>query len=430
MADVRPPRPGDSGHIHDVTTTERFDMALSDNGFSAIELGRVVRKRSATVIATAAIAAFGVLGAQGAAAETIKVANTSDSGNGSLRQAINLANHLPGSGLNRIVIEATGTIQLQSVLPVLSTAMTIQGPGAGHLSVDGSAVSQSPILRNDLKATLTGLSIVNGPTAIENNGVLSVARTRVSDNDGGIDSDGALSVADSRMVGNRDYGIQNYNARADVRRSTLRDNGTGILNIYEQANLGVAQSTLSTNGTGILNVLGTALIHRSTLSGNQVTAVENGLCFDGCVDGRVTVTQSTLSGNASAAVVIASTDPATTILRSTIVASSPSWGGCWDPDGGPASVVSAGFNLADDGSCNLTAPSDQPDTKPLLRPLANYGGPTETLALKAASPAIDAGMAGAVTTDQRGLPRIVDFPGVPTAVGDNSDVGAFELQSP
>jgi hypothetical protein len=40
-------------------------------------------------------------------------------------------------------------------------------------------------------------------------------------------------------------------------------------------------------------------------------------------------------------------------------------------------------------------------------------------------------LAGTTQTDQRGLPRIVDYPGVPKAVGgDNSDIGAFELQVP
>ena len=58
---------------------------------------------------------------------------------------------------------------------------------------------------------------------------------------------------------------------------------------------------------------------------------------------------------------------------------------------------------------------------PLLAPLGNYGGPTQTMALLPGSPAIDAGnnalIPAGVTTDQRGLPRIVN-----TVV----DIGAFE----
>jgi hypothetical protein len=62
---------------------------------------------------------------------------------------------------------------------------------------------------------------------------------------------------------------------------------------------------------------------------------------------------------------------------------------------------------------------------PKLGPLASNGGPTPTHALAAGSPAIDAGDAFGVTTDQRGRPRPTDFPGV-AAAGDGSDIGAFE----
>ena len=57
----------------------------------------------------------------------------------------------------------------------------------------------------------------------------------------------------------------------------------------------------------------------------------------------------------------------------------------------------------------------------MLAPLGNYGGPTQTMALLPGSPAIDAGnnalIPAGVTTDQRGLPRIVD---------GTVDIGAFE----
>ena len=56
---------------------------------------------------------------------------------------------------------------------------------------------------------------------------------------------------------------------------------------------------------------------------------------------------------------------------------------------------------------------------PLLSPLGNYGGPTETLPLAADSPAIGAGTAiSGITTDQRGFS--LDSP--------NPDIGAFQRQ--
>ncbi len=66
---------------------------------------------------------------------------------------------------------------------------------------------------------------------------------------------------------------------------------------------------------------------------------------------------------------------------------------------------------------------------PLLGPLQDNGGPTETMALMPGSAAIDAGSSSALTTDQRGDPRPVDFSGIPNAAGgDGADIGAFEVQ--
>ena len=80
----------------------------------------------------------------------------------------------------------------------------------------------------------------------------------------------------------------------------------------------------------------------------------------------------------------------------------------------------------------LTQPGDQVNTDPLLGPLQNNGGPTFTQALLGGSPAIDQGKALGFTTDQRGLLRPADFPGIPNASGgdgsDGSDIGAFESQ--
>ena len=57
---------------------------------------------------------------------------------------------------------------------------------------------------------------------------------------------------------------------------------------------------------------------------------------------------------------------------------------------------------------------------PLLGPLANNGGPTQTHALLSGSPAINRGInASLPSTDQRGLPRLV---------GPRVDSGAFESQ--
>jgi hypothetical protein len=75
-----------------------------------------------------------------------------------------------------------------------------------------------------------------------------------------------------------------------------------------------------------------------------------------------------------------------------------------------ASATVSGYNL-----CGVNAP--------WLGPLANNGGPTQTMALLAGSPAIDAGAnPGGLATDQRGA-------GFTRTAGARTDIGAYERTS-
>ena len=69
---------------------------------------------------------------------TYTVTNTSDSGTGSLRQAITDAN--TAGGTNTVDLTGvSGTIALASVLPALASNITIDGPGASTLTVNGES---------------------------------------------------------------------------------------------------------------------------------------------------------------------------------------------------------------------------------------------------------------------------------------------------
>ena len=63
---------------------------------------------------------------------------------------------------------------------------------------------------------------------------------------------------------------------------------------------------------------------------------------------------------------------------------------------------------------------------PLLQALANNGGPTQTMLPGEGSPALDAGSAVGLATDQRGLCRPFDLPAV-SNFDDAGDIGAVEV---
>ena len=76
----------------------------------------------------------------------------------------------------------------------------------------------------------------------------------------------------------------------------------------------------------------------------------------------------------------------------------------------------------------LNNTGDQINTPPLLAPLASNGGPTQTHALLAGSPALDKGRSFLLGFDQRGFARAADSPKFANAAGgDGTDIGAFEV---
>jgi hypothetical protein len=80
-----------------------------------------------------------------------------------------------------------------------------------------------------------------------------------------------------------------------------------------------------------------------------------------------------------------------------------------------------GFNLDSGTSCRLSQATDLTSRNPLLARLADNGGPTQTQALEAGSPAIDHGgtsINGCPPTDQRGISR---------PQGPACDIGAYEF---
>ena len=190
----------------------------------------------------------------------------------------------------------------------------------------------------------------------------------------------------------------------------------------------MTDSTLSNNsaqsGGAIFNAnAGPLKLTDCTLANNS--ADSGGAIFN---VGHVTLTNATLSGNSASSGGGAYNDPGASLtLANTIIAGNTLSGfGGSGPDG-YGKFASMGYNLIGNtaGSSGWQA-TDVVDVNPLLAPLGNYSGPTQTVALLPGSPAIGAGgvvfvanppFPGPPFTDQRGVPRIIN---------GFIDIGAFE----
>src|SRR5262249_3228930 len=98
-------------------------------------------------------------------ATTITVTNTNDSGPGSLRQALASAN----DG-DTITFAVTGTIGLTSGELLVDKSITILGPGAGSLAVNGNATYRVFYIGAGNNVTISGLTMTNGYVSGENGG--------------------------------------------------------------------------------------------------------------------------------------------------------------------------------------------------------------------------------------------------------------------
>jgi hypothetical protein len=416
-------------------------------------LGILNRRR---LIATGTATALCLLFWAGVARADFTVLNTDDDGTGSLRDAIEGANANMGAD----VVDATGvggTINLASALPDLSDDVTINGPGAGVLTVRRDTGGDYRIftVSSGVTAEISGLTIADGSVAdqgggISNAGTLTVGESVVTGNNsaddgGGIfnDINATLSVLDSTVGENSANGengigggILNFGT-ATITRSTVARNlaanvgggGSGGGGIASFADMTIANSTIARNITGargggiVNNGDGTQLtITNTTIAGNTAAEGSGSNVFQGSSGNTLPLLMTST---------LLAQPLAFTATTAGLSAREPLGGGgpsnC--NSGGGNEFDSQGYNLDDDGTCELNEASDQPNVDAQLGPLADNGGPTETMLPAPASRAVDQGLSDGLTTDQRGLGRPHDFVEVPDAPGgDAADIGAVELQ--
>ena len=316
-----------------------------------------------------------------------------------------------------------------AVFSVLSGGLTVHISG---LTVTQGSSSSGGGINNTIGNTLT----LSGMVISQN------ASTSGSAGGGGIFNAGTLTVNDSTIHQNTSTfdagGIYNSAAGSlTVVRSTISANTTtvgdagGIMNKASGA-ITVRDSLIRGNSArnqgGGMN--GLANITNSTISTNQVTDTggpgHGGGIYGGGTWTNVTIANNTAGSSGGGVTQIGLVTMTNTIVSGNTAPVHPDFAGTF---------TSGGHNLVQTrGTSTGYIASDLPDgTDPLLGPLQNNGGPTNTHVPALGSPALDAGDDAAITNppfagppffDQRRLARIVDGPDGDTTA--TVDIGAVE----
>jgi hypothetical protein len=263
------------------------------------------------------------------------------------------------------------------------------------------------------------------------------------------------------LNGGSSFGGLFSNGTVSIKNSTISANTGG--GVSSSGTLTIAASTISGNttnagGGGVSNYGGTVAITNSTISGNTAMSsgggVNNTVGFYGYA-GRVTISNSTISGNRANQgggifndqrcftdwFTIQTCDSAALTLNNSLIAGNEAASGP-EIDNRSNSITANDFNLfGANGYTGVSGFTPGPtDVTPsvslaqIIGPLQNNGGPTQTHALVAGSPAVDAGNPNGcvdntgvpLQTDQRGLPRVFDGNGDGRAA---CDIGAFEVNA-
>jgi hypothetical protein len=331
------------------------------------------------------------------------------SGNCTLRAALEESNALTTCSPININLTARGAINLGSSLPTITRPVSILGPGANLLTISGNQsfrlvnillAAPGTVTINDLSFSGGGKGAGENATAIEfnNNGTLNLNRDEFFNNSG---------PSGSSLI------FSNASAALNMTSCSLHHNTLEHVVVIGNTPFNITNSTISNNtGTGaavfVFGGTPSATITSSTITNNN-----QGLWHaNGAGASIVTIRNSIFSQNGGIN------------LRRTGSATCAENG-----------IVSVGYNLIDNNPGSSLCTSEATDLigasfNPQLTPVAFLGGPTRTRALLGASAALDKGHRFGLTTDQRGQARPFDNPALPPATGgDNSDIGAFELQA-
>ncbi|MBS0570240.1 MAG: hypothetical protein JSS28_06520 [Proteobacteria bacterium] len=245
-----------------------------------------------------AAAAAGFVLSPAAFAATYAVGNLNDSGAGSLRDAIAQANANPGADTITFASNVTGTITLTSGSLVINDDVTIQGPGASVLTIDGNA--SVPRASKPANYGFYGNDIVinGGGSGGQGRPGATLAASSVTIS--------GLTITGGRATNGG--GIAAYNTALTVDNCVVTanyayDSGGGIYIDGDNASLTVGNSTISNNtadyaGGGMATTSSAITVTQSSVSGNSASA-GGGVFIHNDNSNALTVTASTVSGNSA-----------------------------------------------------------------------------------------------------------------------------------
>ncbi|HEY1522806.1 MAG TPA: Ig-like domain repeat protein [Solirubrobacteraceae bacterium] len=362
----------------------------------------------------------------------------------SLRQALDKAT--PG---DIITFGVTGTIMLSAPNGplVVSSDVTIDGPGSRRLAVDGggsiqilsalppTALSISGLTFQNGQATSTGSSVAQGGAiSYQGAGTLTLTDDAFVNDSAQGSSTGNLGGA----VATDSNATLSVNASSFTRDSASTDADNSFASggaIYASGPLNIDGSTFADNTVTLPSgeaeggaVAGGVTIDNSTFTGNEATDSGGQCCGEGgaLFAGGGTLTDDTFEGNVASTSGAAISGARGLIAYGTIISrNSLTFGVAAECDGGFA-------NAASTTSYNLEGPTGHscfqgPTVDPMLGPLADNGGPTQTEAITPSSAAYGGVPTSAcreapfLQVDQRGRPR-------PGSGKRNCDIGAYEYQ--
>jgi hypothetical protein len=350
--------------------------------------------------------------------------------------------------LRAAIQEANASLEDDTIaLPAGSYVLKVVGAGeslaatgdldvtAGNVTLTGAGTSETVIrgkkdrvleIHPGAQALVRNLTITKGKVGakgdvgndvsgggIRNDGTLQlenvvVAKNKAADDAGGITNLGDLTLIDVTLSRNK--------AGDDAGGF---DNDAGLVTLQ---NVTILKNKAKDEAGGFeAEEAGTVMGTNVTLSGNKAREAGGANVEQG---GVLALTHATVTGNKSkeGGGGVNNEDGSTFEITNTVLAKNKKT----NCAGG---ITSAGGGNVEDGtSCGFAGPGDLGGVADMgLAKIADNGGPTQTHALEAGSPAIDfASDLACPPSDQRGLGRFDD----PAVAGSVCDSGAFERQAP